>query len=69
MFGQRSLQQREVESRHVLRHVDQRVISNGIKVDVCIAQRKIEIDKRRLIWIWTHDLIDWVRMKAWTWLP
>ena len=30
---------------------------------------KIEIDRRRLIWIWTHDLIDWVRMKAWTWLP
>jgi hypothetical protein len=30
---------------------------------------KIEVDRRRLIWIWTHDLIDWVRMKAWTWLP
>ena len=19
--------------------------------------------------IWTHDLIDWIRMKAWTWSP
>jgi biotin carboxyl carrier protein len=30
---------------------------------------KIEIDRRRLIWIWTHDLIDWIRLKAWRWLP
>lgn len=30
---------------------------------------KIHIDKRRLIWIWTHDLIDWLRLWSWTWLP
>ena len=30
---------------------------------------KITIDRRRLIWIWTHEVIDWVRLKVWTWLP
>jgi RND family efflux transporter MFP subunit len=30
---------------------------------------KIDIDRRQLLWIWTHDLIDWVRLWAWTWLP
>ncbi len=30
---------------------------------------KIEIDRRRLIWIWTHEVIDWLRLKIWNWLP
>ena len=30
---------------------------------------KIEIDRRRLVWIWTHDALDWVRLKLWAWLP
>jgi len=30
---------------------------------------KIEVGRRRLIWIWTHQVIDWVRLKLWTWLP
>jgi hypothetical protein len=30
---------------------------------------KISIDRRKLIWIWTHELIDWVRLKLWTWIP
>ena len=30
---------------------------------------KITIDRRRLIWIWTHDAIDWVRLQAWRWMP
>lgn len=30
---------------------------------------KVKIDRRKLIWIWTHDLIDWVRLKLWTWMP
>lgn len=30
---------------------------------------KIFIDHRRLIWIWTHDFITWVRLKIWSWLP
>lgn len=30
---------------------------------------KVEVDQRKLIWIWTHDLIDWVRLKLWTFLP
>jgi len=30
---------------------------------------KIDIERRRLIWIWTHDLVDWLRLQAWEWLP
>ncbi len=30
---------------------------------------KIAIEERKLIWIWTHELYDWLRLKAWTWLP
>jgi multidrug resistance efflux pump len=30
---------------------------------------KIGVDRRRLIWIWTHEVIDWLRLKIWNWLP
>ncbi len=30
---------------------------------------KIEIDRRSLIWIWTHQVVDWMRLTLWTWLP
>jgi multidrug resistance efflux pump len=30
---------------------------------------KIEIDQRRLIWIWTRETFNWVRLKLWAWLP
>jgi RND family efflux transporter MFP subunit len=30
---------------------------------------KIEIGRRRLIWIWSHEVIDWIRLKTWNWLP
>lgn len=30
---------------------------------------KIEVDRRRLIWIWTHSLTDWLRLWTWSWLP
>ena len=30
---------------------------------------KISIDTRKLIWIWTHKLTDWVRFWLWTWWP
>jgi multidrug resistance efflux pump len=30
---------------------------------------KISVDRRRLISIWTRDLIDWMRMKVWYWWP
>jgi len=30
---------------------------------------KIAIDRRRLIWIWTHDLYDWLRLWVWSWWP
>lgn len=30
---------------------------------------KVEVDRRSLIWIWTHQVVDWIRLAAWTWLP
>jgi len=30
---------------------------------------KITIERRRLIWVWTHKAIDWVRMQFWRWVP
>lgn len=30
---------------------------------------KVVVDERRLIWIWTRGLLDWARLKIWTWLP
>ena len=28
---------------------------------------KISIGQRRLIWIWTHSLVDWLRLALWVW--
>jgi len=28
---------------------------------------KIEIGQRRIIWIWTHSLVDWLRLTLWVW--
>jgi hypothetical protein len=30
---------------------------------------KIYVEERKLIWIWTHTLIDWMRLWLWSWLP
>ncbi len=30
---------------------------------------KIAIGERKVLWIWTHRLVDWVRLFFWKWLP
>ncbi|NNG13154.1 MAG: HlyD family efflux transporter periplasmic adaptor subunit [Halobacteria archaeon] len=30
---------------------------------------KVEIGERKLAWVWTHKLIDWLRLWAWSWWP
>ena len=30
---------------------------------------KINIDRRKQIWIWTHGLVDWLRLWLWSWWP
>jgi multidrug resistance efflux pump len=30
---------------------------------------KVEVDRRRLLWIWTHEAVDWLRLTLWSWLP
>jgi len=29
---------------------------------------KIDVAKRRLIWLWTHRAMDWLRLTLWSWL-
>jgi len=30
---------------------------------------KIVVDERRLVWIWTHKVVHWIRMSIWSWWP
>ncbi len=30
---------------------------------------KVDIERRRLIWIWTHKILYWLRMFVWSWWP
>ena len=30
---------------------------------------KVLVGERRLIWIWSHKLTDWLRLLAWRWWP
>ena len=30
---------------------------------------KVHVDERHLIWIWTREFTNWVRLKAWAWTP
>ncbi len=30
---------------------------------------RIEVGQRRLIWIWTHSAVEWLRLAVWRWLP
>ncbi|MEE8292478.1 MAG: HlyD family secretion protein, partial [Candidatus Tectomicrobia bacterium] len=30
---------------------------------------KIDIDRRLLLWNWTHRAIDWLRLFVWSWWP
>jgi RND family efflux transporter MFP subunit len=30
---------------------------------------KVVVGRAKLVWIWTHDLTDWIRLKLWSWLP
>ena len=29
---------------------------------------KINVDRRKLVWIWSHDLLDRLRLWAWRWI-
>jgi hypothetical protein len=30
---------------------------------------KVETGSHRLIWVWTHGFVEWLRLTAWKWLP
>ncbi|TFH41933.1 MAG: HlyD family efflux transporter periplasmic adaptor subunit [Lysobacterales bacterium] len=55
--------------------------SNFFKVEASLANHpehlrpgmqgvgKVNVGERKLIWIWTHRIVDWLRLWAWTWWP
>jgi hypothetical protein len=30
---------------------------------------KVTIDRRKLIWVWTHAAVDWLKLQMWRWWP
>lgn len=30
---------------------------------------KVQVDRRRLLWIWSYKIVDWVRLAIWRWWP
>ncbi|NJN39585.1 MAG: hypothetical protein HC807_00160 [Gammaproteobacteria bacterium] len=30
---------------------------------------KVEIEEARYLWIWTREIMNWLRLAAWRWLP
>ncbi|MBC7666536.1 MAG: HlyD family efflux transporter periplasmic adaptor subunit, partial [Caulobacter sp.] len=42
-------------------HVDLRPGMEGVA--------KVEVGERKLWWVWTHTLADWLRLATWRWLP
>lgn len=30
---------------------------------------KVEVGERKLLWIWTHRIVDWLRLWVWAWWP
>ena len=30
---------------------------------------RVQTDRESLLWVWTHRLVDWVRLTAWEWRP
>lgn len=30
---------------------------------------KVSVGERRLIWIWSHSMVDWLRLTIWRWMP
>ncbi|HWP39586.1 MAG TPA: hypothetical protein VNL70_01580, partial [Tepidisphaeraceae bacterium] len=29
------------------------------------GEARVDVEHRRLVWIWTHKFIEWVRLKLW----
>ena len=62
-------------------HTDPRVVVEDFRVEAKLQQgaerlrpgmegvAKITAGNRKLIWIWTRYLVDWVRLELWTVLP
>jgi RND family efflux transporter MFP subunit len=50
--------------------VEARIEGEGVRLRPGMAGvGKIHVDERKLVWIWTRTLTDWVRVSLWSWLP
>src|SRR5581483_2340497 len=49
VFGQRTLEQREVEPRDVLGDVDQRIVGNRVEEDGGVSQAEVDVDQRHRV--------------------
>jgi RND family efflux transporter MFP subunit len=57
------------EGRNYFR-VEARVEGEGARLRPGMAGvGKIYVEERKLVWIWTRSLTDWVRLTLWSWLP
>ncbi|HEX6321405.1 MAG TPA: HlyD family efflux transporter periplasmic adaptor subunit [Burkholderiales bacterium] len=57
------------EGRNYFR-VEARVEGEGARLRPGMAGvGKIYVEERKLVWIWTRTLTDWVRLTLWSWLP
>jgi multidrug efflux pump subunit AcrA (membrane-fusion protein) len=58
-----------MEGRNVFR-VEGRIESSSPRLRPGMeGVAKVVVDRRRLVWIWTHALFDWLRLELWKWLP
>jgi hypothetical protein len=30
---------------------------------------KVTVEERRLLWVWTHEMVQWFQLKLWAWTP
>lgn len=57
------------DGRNVFR-VESRLAQDAVRVRPGMeGVGKINVDQRKLVWIWTHTLTDWARLWVWSWLP
>jgi len=33
------------------------------------GKARIDIGERKLVWVWTHGLLNWARLWLWSWWP
>ncbi len=59
----------QVDGRNVFR-VEAKVLGDATRLRPGMeGVGKVVVGQRNLLWIWTHNFVDWVRLTLWTWMP